>query len=128
MEFWNSFWDIIWWFVLAFMFITYLFALFAIIGDLFSDRKLNGWAKAVWIIFLVFIPFLTALVYMIARGDSMAERRAEGAAQAKQATDSYIQSVASTSASDEIAKAKRLHDEGVISAAEYETIKLKALA
>jgi hypothetical protein len=68
MNFWTSFWDIIWWFVWAFAFIAYLFALFAIIGDLFRDRKLNGWLKAIWVLFLIFVPFLTALVYLIARG------------------------------------------------------------
>ena len=52
MSFWDSFWDLIWWFLWAFAFIAYLFALFAIIGDLFRDQKLNGWWKAVWIIFL----------------------------------------------------------------------------
>jgi hypothetical protein len=60
MSFWGSFWDLIWWFLWAFAFIAYLFALFAIIGDLFRDRQLNGWWKAVWIIFLIFVPFLTA--------------------------------------------------------------------
>ena len=58
----------IWWFLWAFIFITYLFALFAVIGDLFRDHKLNGWAKAVWIIALIFVPFLTLLIYLVARG------------------------------------------------------------
>ena len=66
---------------MAFIFIAYLFALFAIIGDLFRDHKLNGLSKAIWIIFLIFVPFLTALIYLIARGKGMAER---GAAQAEE--------------------------------------------
>ena len=87
MNFWNSFWDLIWWFLWAFVFIAYLFALFAIIGDLFRDHKLNGWWKALWIIFLIFVPFLTALVYLIARGNGMAERSQKEAKQYQAATD-----------------------------------------
>ncbi|WP_243229194.1 SHOCT domain-containing protein [Microbacterium sp. CIAB417] len=128
MGFWSSFWDIIWWFVWAFAFIAYLFALFAIIGDLFRDRKLNGWWKAVWILFLIFVPFLTALVYLIARGSGMAERGAAEARQAKDATDAYIQQVAGSSAADEIAKAKALLDSGAITAEDYAQLKAKALS
>ena len=74
MGFWNSFGDIIWWFLWIFAFTAYLFVLFAILADLFRDHELNGWWKALWIIFLIFVPFLTALVYLIARGRGMAER------------------------------------------------------
>ncbi|MEB4614932.1 PLDc N-terminal domain-containing protein, partial [Leucobacter sp. M11] len=59
-----EFWDIITWMLWAVVFIGYLFALFAIISDLFRDRKLSGWWKAVWIVFLIFLPLLTALVYL----------------------------------------------------------------
>ena len=127
MGFWGSFWDIIWWFLLAFVFISYLFALFAIVADLFRDRKLNGWWKAVWIIFLIFVPFLTVLVYLIARGSGMAERSNAEAASARSAADAYIQQVAGTSPSEEIAKAKALLDSGTITAEEYNTIKAKVL-
>ncbi len=126
--FWGSFWDLIWWFLVAFIFIAYLFALFAIIGDLFRDHKLNGFAKAIWIIFLIFVPFLTALIYLIARGKGMAER---GAAQAKElqaAQDQYIKSVAGSSPSEEIAKAKSLLDAGAINQAEFDHIKSRALS
>ncbi|MGH3689298.1 MAG: SHOCT domain-containing protein [Microbacterium sp.] len=127
MSFWGSFWDIIWWFLLAFIFISYLFALFAIVADLFRDRKLNGWWKAVWIIFLIFVPFLTVLVYLIARGSGMAERSNAEAANARSAADAYIQQVAGTSPSEEIAKAKALLDSGTITTEEYNTIKAKVL-
>ena len=90
MNFWENFWDLIWWFLWAFVFIAYLMALFAIIGDLFRDHKLNGWWKAVWIIFLIFVPFITALVYLIARGNGMAERSQKEAKQYQAATDEYI--------------------------------------
>ena len=126
--FWGSFWDLIWWFLVAFIFITYLFVLFAIIGDLFRDHKLNGWWKAVWIIFLLFFPFVTALIYLIARGRGMAERGAAQAKEFKSAQDQYIKSVASSSPSEEIAKAKALLDSGAITQAEFDHIKAKALS
>ncbi|WP_051191599.1 SHOCT domain-containing protein [Microbacterium luticocti] len=127
--FWGSFWDLIWWFFAVFILFAYIFALFAVISDLFRDRKLNGWFKALWIIFLIFVPFLTLLVYMIARGRGMAERSAAQAQQAQQAADAYIKNVAgSASPADEIAKAKALLDAGTITPAEYEALKAKALA
>ncbi|HEU4465141.1 MAG TPA: SHOCT domain-containing protein, partial [Agromyces sp.] len=103
--------------------------LFAIIGDLFRDHQLNGWLKAIWIIFLVFLPFITALVYLIARGDGMARRSAKQAADMQAQTDQYIrQTAGGVSPSDEIAKAKALLDSGTINAQEYEALKAKALA
>lgn len=127
MGFWENFWDIIGLFLWAFVFIAYLMALFAIIGDLFRDRKLNGWWKALWIIFLIFLPFLTALVYLIARGRGMAERSVREATQAQTAADEYIRSVAASSPADEIAKAKSLLDAGTITQQEYEMLKARAL-
>ncbi|KRC51792.1 hypothetical protein ASE16_01575 [Leifsonia sp. Root227] len=124
---WNNFWNVIWLIFWAFAFIAYLFALFAIIGDLFRDRKLNGWWKALWIIFLVFLPFLTALVYLIARGRGMAERQARDVQQAQSQADDYIRTVASASPADDIAKAKQLLDQGVITAGEFDALKAKAL-
>jgi ABC-type Fe3+ transport system permease subunit len=128
--FWGSFWDIIWWFLWIFFFMAYLFALFAVIGDLFRDHKLNGWLKAIWIIFLIFVPFLTLLVYLIARGNGMAQRSARQASEMQSAQDAYIKSVAGgggASAADEIAKAKGLLDAGTITQAEYDALKAKAL-
>jgi hypothetical protein len=129
--FWGSFWDLIWWFLWAFAFVAYLFALFAIIGDLFRDHKMKGWAKALWIIFLIFVPFLTALVYLIARGGGMAERGAAQAQAIQRAQDDYIKSVAGGahhSPADEIAKAKALLDAGTITPEEYERLKSRVLA
>jgi hypothetical protein len=126
--FWGSIGDLIWWFLWAFVFFTYLMALFAVIGDLFRDHKLSGWWKAVWIIFLIFVPFLTLLVYLIARGKGMAERGAAQAREYKAAQDQYIKSVAGASPSEEIAKAKSLLDSGAITQAEFDHIKTKALS
>ena len=130
MNFWNSFGDVIWWFLWAFVFIAYLMVLFAIIGDLFRDHKLSGWWKAVWVIFLIFVPFITALIYLIARGNGMAERSQREAKQYQAATDAYIRQTAGSAASpsDEIAKAKALLDAGTISQQEYDQLKTKALA
>ncbi|MET4158967.1 SHOCT domain-containing protein [Agromyces sp. PvR057] len=130
MDFWSNFWDIIWWFLWIFVFIAYLMILFSIVGDLFRDQKLNGWWKAVWIIFLIFVPFLTALIYLIARGQGMAERSQREARQVQAATDDYIRQTAgsASSAADEIAKAKALLDSGAITAEEFAHLKSKALA
>jgi len=125
--FWANFWDLIWWFLWIFVFFAYIFALFAIIGDLFRDHKLNGWWKAVWIFFLIFFPIVTALIYLIARGNGMSRRAAEAAKAYQGAQDDYIKSVAGTSPADEIAKAKELLDAGTISQAEYDHLKAKAL-
>lgn len=126
--FWGSFGDLVWWFLYAFIFVTYLFALFAIVGDLFRDHKLSGWFKAIWIFFLVFIPILTALVYLIARGGGMATRQAAAIKEVKTQQDDYIKQVAGTSPAEEIAKAKSLLDAGTISDAEYASLKAKALS
>jgi len=122
-------WDLIGWFFWSFVFISYLMVVFTIIGDIFRDHSLNGWLKAVWIIFLVFLPFLTALVYLIARGQGMAERRAEQIGQLREAQTAYIRATAGTaSPADDIAKAKTLLDSGAITPGEYESLKAKALA
>lgn len=125
--FWGSFADIIWWFLSIIVFVAYLFVLFSIIMDVFRDHKLNGWFKAIWLIFLIFLPFVTAIVYLIARGRGMSRRSIESAQELQKAQQAYIQSVAGSSPADEIAKAKALHDAGSISQAEYDTLKAKAL-
>ncbi len=128
MTFWNDVWAILVWMLWAVVFIGYLFALFAIIGDLFRDRKLNGWWKALWIVFLIFLPFLTALVYVIARGEGMAERSDRAARDAETAAQSYIREVAGKSPAEEIAAASALLEAGSISQDEFARLKAKALA
>jgi hypothetical protein len=122
-----EFWDFVAFFFWSFVFIAYLMVLFSVIGDIFRDRDMNGWLKALWIIFLVFVPILTALVYLIARGPGMARRQAEMMSQSRADTDAYIRSVASSTPTEEIAKAKTLLDSGAISASEYEALKARAL-
>ena len=116
-----AFWFYIW-FSCIFIFIT-------VIIDVFRDHSLNGWAKALWLIFLLALPFLGAIIYLIARGRSMSERKLAEVQAAQAAQNSYIQSVAgTTSATDEIVKAKALLDSGAISDEEFTKLKAAALA
>jgi hypothetical protein len=125
----DSFWDFFWLLVWTFFFVMYLMVLFQIIGDLFRDKDLSGWWKALWIIFLIIFPFLAAIVYLIARGRGMAERQTGEMRKAQAATDQYIQSVATRSnPADQIASAKTLLDSGAIDQQEFEQLKQKALA
>ena len=120
------------WLFWVFVFFAYLMVLFSIIGDLFRDSELNGWVKAIWIIFLIFVPFLTALIYLIARGNGMTKRGLAQAAEQRKLQDEYIRQTAGTAAPassvDDIAKAKSLLDSGAITQAEFDAIKAKALA
>ena len=92
----DNFWSVIWVVIWSFVFVAYLFVLFYILTDLFRDRELSGWWKALWIIFLIFMPYLTALVYIIARGRGMSERQMAAAREARSETDAYIKHVAAT--------------------------------
>lgn len=127
MDFWDNLWNIVWWVLSAAVFFAYLFALFAVISDLFRDQSLSGWAKAAWIIFMVIFPFLTVLVYIIARGKGMNERAIDQSRAARASTEDYIRRVAA-SPSDEIAKAQDLLNAGSINQEEFEMLKRRALA
>ena len=120
-----SFWDIVWFIFITFAFVAYLMILFSILGDLFRDKETSGVVKALWIIALVVLPFLTALVYLIVRGHGMADRSVQQAQEIKKAQDEYIRDVAGVTPTEQIAKAKDLLDSGAISQAEFD--KLKAL-
>lgn len=124
----DSFWELLWYTLLVFAFVAYLIVLFQIIGDLFRDRDTSGWIKVVWIIFLVVFPYLTAFIYVIARGRGMTERAVAAHAAAQHAADEYIKNVAGSTPADAIASAKGLLDAGTITAAEYDQLKAKALA
>lgn len=118
---WQAFWFSLW----AFYFIAYIFVIVLVIVDLFRDHKLNGWFKAIWIIFLVFVPLLTGLVYVIARGRGMAERARQREATAPE-VDDYHPSASSDPDAD-IAQAQKLLDQGAISQGEFDALKSKAL-
>lgn len=123
-----SFWDIVWFIFISFVFIAYLMVLFSIIADLFRDPDESGVVKAVWVIALVFLPFLTALVYLIARGRGMAERSARQVEAAQKQQEAYIRQVAGSSSAEQIEKGRAMLEKGAITPAEFERLKEKALA
>ena len=124
-----EFWDIVWFILISFAFMAYLMVMFSIITDLFRDPEASGIVKAVWIIALIFAPFVTAIVYLIVRGKGMGERQVREVQQVREQQDSYIRQVASSaSPADQIAQAKAMLDANAISPAEYERLKEKALA
>lgn len=124
---WSIFGGVFEYLFLLITFSAYIFMLVWIVIDLFRDHKLNGWFKALWIVFLVFVPFITALVYLIARGSGMADRAQQRPEKAPEYSDAYVRSVSFANPADEIAKAKALVDQGIITPGEFDAIKAKAL-
>jgi len=116
-------------FLYFFLFVLWIFLVFTVFMDLFRSRDVGGWGKAIWVIFILVLPLLGVLVYLIARGGSMHERAAAAAASQEAAMKEYIQQTAGTvpSAADEMAKLADLRDRGVISADEFEAQKAKLL-
>ncbi|MFD4369168.1 SHOCT domain-containing protein [Rhodococcus sp. NPDC058521] len=123
----DSFWDFLWVIIVSFAFVAYLILLFTIITDLFRDHKTSGWAKAVWVLFLFLVPLLTSLVYLIVKGDGMAQRSSAAVRNAQEAQETYIREVVGKSPAEHIADAKALLDSGTITEEEYQTLKAKAL-
>ena len=111
-----------------FLFVIWFWILITIITDLFRDHELSGWWKAVWIIFLVFIPFLTALIYLIARGSGMRDRAIKAQTDAKAHFDEYVREQATSSPADELHKLNDLKEKGALSQAEFDQAKAKLLS
>jgi hypothetical protein len=111
----------------TFVFLAYLMVVFQIVGDLFRDPDMGGGSKAIWILGLIFLPFFTAIVYVLARGRGMAERQRDAMKRAKSETESYIRGVAGKSPAEQIADAKALLDSGTISSEEFAKLKAKAV-
>jgi hypothetical protein len=112
--------------ILAFyLVVTLIWVLFTIIGDVFRDSELSGGAKALWLFGLLFVPWISAFAYLIARGDGMRERKMRDAAEAQQAAESYIREVAGSSPVEELAKLNDLRRDGAISQGEYDRLKAK---
>ncbi len=121
--------EVIWSMVLFFFFVIFLWMIFGIISDIFRSEDLSGGMKAVWCIALVFLPWLTIFIYLIARGNGMAERSLKASAKAQAQFDDYVrQTAGSGGATAEIQNAKALLDSGAITQAEFDQIKAKALA
>lgn len=124
----SNFWDVLWLIASTFFFVAYLIVLFQVVVDLFRDADLGGGSKVLWLIGLIFLPVLTALLYILARGRGMAERQRVAMQRAKSDTDAYIREVAGKSPADHIADAKALLDAGTINPEEFARLKAKALA
>jgi ABC-type multidrug transport system fused ATPase/permease subunit len=112
----------------VFIFVAWIMVLFTVLSDLFRDHEMSGWGKAAWVVFLIFIPFLAVLVYLLARGSGMRDRALQEQAEQKKHFDQYIQETPGTSKVDELASLAELHDKGKLSDAEYEQMKAKLLA
>ncbi|MGA9276992.1 PLDc N-terminal domain-containing protein [Ilumatobacter sp.] len=111
----------------AFLFISVLMMMFSVIVDIFRDQEMSGIAKAIWLIALVFFSLITLLVYMIARGQGMAERSAKEQVEAKESFDSYVRDVAGGGAASELEKAAAMHNSGKLSDDEYAALKTKII-
>ena len=126
----NDFGEVLLWSFWFFIWIAAIMVWFRCLFDMFSDHTLSGWGKAGWAIVLIFIPWLGALIYLIARGRSMTERQAAAVQQAQAAQADYIKQVAGSGSSpaDQIASAKSLLDSGAITQPEYDALKAKLIA
>ena len=121
----DLFWTMLWFF----LFFIWLMLLFRIFGDIFRSEDLSGWGKALWTIFVIFLPFLGVLIYVIARGNGMAERDVSEYKAAEAATQQYIKdTVGTTSTADEIGKLAALRDQGVLTPEEFDAKKAALLA
>lgn len=111
-----------------FLLFAWIWILISVISDLFRDHELSGVAKAVWVFFLVFLPFLGVLLYLIVRGDGMRDRTIKAQAEAKQHFDSYVREQAHTTPADELHKLNELKEKGALSTEEFDRAKSKLLA
>jgi hypothetical protein len=111
-----------------FFFVIWIWILITILTDLFRDHETSGWAKALWVLFLVFIPFLTALVYLIVRGSGMRDRTIKAQADAKKHFDEYVRTQAHSTPADELHKLNELKEKGALSDEEFQKAKEKLLA
>ena len=112
-----------------FLFVAWIWLLISVYADVFRSHDLSGWGKALWVLFVLVLPYLGVLIYLIARGGKMQERSHAQVQQAQLATESYIREVAgATTPADELLKLGQLRDQGVLSSEEFETQKAKVLA
>lgn len=131
-DFFDSLVDILWWTFGLLVLIAYFFVIFRIITDLFRDKDLSGWAKAAWVVGMVFLPLLVPLIYVIARGKGMARRDIEAMEEYRQAQVEYTKDLMRDAAkpatpADQIKHAKELLDAGAITEEEFDKLKAKAL-
>jgi hypothetical protein len=121
--------DVLWTMIIFFAWVAWIWMLVLILGDVFRRRDIGGWSKAAWCAFMIVLPFLGVLAYLIAQHDGIAERNAEQAQQAQKEFDERVKaSAAHNGAAAEIEKAEQLLSRGTISQAEFDSLKAKALA
>ena len=120
--------NIVWSMIIFFAFVIWIWLLITVFADIFRRRDIGGGMKAIWIIFVIVLPYLGVLIYLIAEHNGMADRSEAQMKQIKSQQDAYIQSVAGSSPADQIAQAKALLDSGTITQAEFDAMKAKALA
>ena len=121
--------NILWTMILFFTWVIWIWMMVVILTDVFRRRDISGWSKALWVVFLIVLPFLGALTYLILQHDGMAERTAKSAQGQRQEFDDYVKNVAADSSpASQIEKAKALRDNGTIDQSEFEALKAKALA
>jgi hypothetical protein len=120
--------DVVWTMVIFFIWVAWFMLLFHVIGDVFRRHDIGGGSKTLWLIFLLFVPFLGVFVYLIANSEEMARRSMERAQAAQADVDNYVRSVADSGPAAEIERAKALLDSGAITQTEFDAIKAQALA
>ena len=120
--------DVLWTILIIFLWVMFFWILIIVLGDIFRRHDISGWSKALWVLFVVFLPFLGILIYLGVNGSGMAERQQKDVQAAQQQTDQYIRTVAGGGPAAEIEKAKALLDSGAISQDEFDALKQKALA
>src|SRR3954453_23390720 len=124
--------NILWTIIIFFAWVAYIWMLVVIFTDVFRRRDISGWAKAAWIVFMIVLPFVGVLTYLIAHGKGMTERRGKDQQVAQASSDDYVRTVAkdggSAGSAGEIERAKQLLESGTIDQVEFEKLKAKALA
>jgi Phospholipase_D-nuclease N-terminal len=123
--------DVLWTMIIFFAWVAYIWMLVVIFGDVFRRRDIGGFAKAAWCLFMIVLPFLGVLVYLIAQHDGMAQRSVEGARRQQEQFDERVRAAAGDSgggAASEIETAQQLLEKGAVSQAEFDALKAKALA
>jgi hypothetical protein len=123
-----TFLDAFWTLLVFFLWIMWFWLLIVILTDVFRRHDISGWGKAAWVLFVIVLPFLGVLLYLGFQGHGMSERAAQDQRAARQQTDEYIRSVATSDPAEQIAKAKQLLDSGAITQSEFDALKQKALA
>ena len=120
--------EVLWTMLVFFGWVIWFWILIVVLSDLFRRHDISGWGKAAWTLFVIVLPFLGVLIYLIADGKGMAERKAQEMRTAQTQFDSHVREVAGSGAADQIAKAKDLLDKGAIDQAEFDQLKRQALA